>query len=193
MKAIILLSGGLDSLVCAAISKYEGDELYGLSFNYDQKHLKEINFSKMVAAVYCKEHKVLQIPSISPKDGNYFPARNTIFLSFALSYAEIVGAGRIIIGVNGDDTFFPDCLPEYINAFQGMASVATKQGDIEIITPLIKMDKREIISIGNDLKVDFLNTMTCYNGNNCGVCASCKLRRESFTSLGLSDPIKYLI
>lgn len=191
MKAVLLLSGGIDSAVCAAIAKKEGLQLYALSFDYGQEHARELDYADLISSEYCVSYKEIMIPSISPKEGNYFPGRNTIFLSFALSYAEIVGATKIIIGVNADDTFFPDCLPEYMKAFQEMASLATKQGSIEILTPLIKMDKREIIEQGVNLGVDFKNTMTCYKGTDCGTCASCQLRRNSFKQLGLTDPISY--
>jgi 7-cyano-7-deazaguanine synthase len=190
-KAIILLSGGMDSLVGAAIAKDWGYELYGLCFDYGQRHLSEIGYAKQIAKNYCKDFKVIYVPKIYPKEYNYFPARNTIFLSFGLSYAETIGATEIFIGCNADDyNNFPDCRPEYFEAFQSMASLATK-GDIKISTHLINMSKIDIVQTGNFLNVDFLNTMTCYNGNHCGQCASCKLRRSAFLEAGINDPIKY--
>lgn len=218
MKAIILLSGGLDSATCLAIAKDQGFEPHCISFQYGQRHSIELEKSEELARKNRCSHHVFEIPKISGSaltDGSaaiqksgvteeipatYVPARNTIFLSFALSYAESISAADIFIGVNAlDYSGYPDCRPEYIDAFQKMANLATKAGvegkTTKIHTPLIDLSKAEIIKKGLALGVDYSLTSSCYDpdifGKACGTCDSCRLRLKGFAEAGVEDPISY--
>jgi len=220
-KAILLLSGGLDSATTLAIMKSRGYEVYAISFSYGQRHSIELEVAKNVAKdLSVKEHKIIDINMRSfggsaltddidvPKDRDmedeqipitYVPARNTIFLSFALAYAEVVGTFDIFIGANVlDYSGYPDCRPEYLQAFEDMANLATKatvegQGKIKIHAPLIELSKSEIIKKGLELGVDYANTISCYDpspeGKSCGHCDSCQLRIKGFADNGMSDPV----
>ena len=219
-KAIILISGGLDSFVTLAIAKDLGFDCYGLSFDYKQRHISELNAAKNIArAIGVTEHKIINIDltqiggsaltdnkiavPIKPSDGipiTYVPARNTLFLSYAIAWAEIINACNIFIGVNiVDYSGYPDCRPEYIKAFEKLASLATKAGTegikFNIHTPLIKLNKAEIIKKGVSLNTDFSLTVSCYQadkeGRACGVCDSCRFRRDGFTNANVSDPTIY--
>ena len=224
-KAVILVSGGLDSATVLAIAREQGFETYALSFDYGQRHRSELVASANVAnAIGATEHRVLKldltgwggsaltdaniaVPTspvpTQPSAGipvTYVPARNTIFLSLALAWAETLGATDIFAGMNAVDySGYPDCRPDYIAAFQVMARLATKSGveggAITIHTPIIKMSKADIVREGVRLKVDYAMTVSCYqadaNGLACGVCDSCRLRREGFAAAGLADPTRY--
>ena len=219
-KAIILISGGLDSSVTLAIAKDLGFDCYGLSFDYKQRHISELNAAKNIArAIGVTEHKIINIDltqiggsaltdnkiavPIEPSDGipiTYVPARNTLFLSYAIAWAEIINACNIFIGVNiVDYSGYPDCRLEYIKAFEKLASLATKAGTegikFNIHTPLIKLNKAEIIKKGISLNTDFSLTVSCYQadkeGRACGVCDSCRFRRDGFTNANVSDPTIY--
>ena len=220
-KAIILLSGGLDSTTVLAIAKEQGYECYALSFDYGQKQRSELKSSKKISNQFqVIEHRIMQISlndiggsaltdkNISiPKysDSNeipitYVPARNTIFLSFALAWAEVIDCQNIFIGVNAlDYSGYPDCRPEFIKAFEDMANLATKQsveGDrTNIMTPLINMSKAEIIQTGLRLSVNYSETTSCYdanaNGEACGECDACVLRRNGFNNAKVNDPTHY--
>ena len=220
-KAIILLSGGLDSTTVLAIAKEQGYECYALSFDYGQKQRSELKSSKKISNQFqVIEHRIMQISlndiggsaltdkNISiPKysDSNeipitYVPARNTIFLSFALAWAEVIDCQNIFIGVNAlDYSGYPDCRPEFIKAFEDMANLATKQsveGDrINIMTPLINMSKAEIIQTGLSLGVNYSETTSCYdanaNGEAGGECDACVLRRNGFNNAKVNDPTHY--
>lgn len=211
-KAVVLLSGGLDSTTCAAIAKSEGYELYALTFDYNQRHIKEIEYARLVAEMMgVKEHSIvlfdfskIGVSALTsdidvPMDRElgdeipvtYVPARNTVFLSFALAYAETIGTGDIFIGVSQIDySGYPDCRSEYIEAFEKMANLATKQAvtgecPIRIHTPLINLTKAETIRLGLSLGVDYDKTWSCYSGgdNPCGHCDSCKLREAAFKKI----------
>jgi 7-cyano-7-deazaguanine synthase len=220
-KAVVLLSGGLDSATAAAIAKAEGYDLYAISFSYGQRHSKEIECARRVGerlGVAC--HVVtefdlrlwggsaltddVEVPldrdeaeMASHIPVTYVPARNTIFLSFALGYAEVVGADTIVIGVNQlDYSGYPDCRGEYLQAFERMANLATKAGTadgrhIRIYAPLLDLTKAEIIRRGLDLGVDYSLTWSCYQGleEPCGRCDSCILRAEGFRDAGAVDPV----
>ncbi len=219
-RAVILLSGGLDSATALAIAIDEGHECYALSFDYGQRHHAELDASRRVAAQYAlQEHKILMLdltqiggsaltdPGIAVpeehEDGipvTYVPARNTIFLAYALGYAEVIDAEHIYIGVNAVDySGYPDCRPEYIRAFQAMAELATKAGvegqPVKIHTPLIHKSKSEIIKTGHDLAVDYSLTVSCYQADReglaCGHCDSCRFRAEGFAAAGIADPTRY--
>ena len=219
-KAIILISGGLDSTVTLAIAKDLGFDCYGLSFNYKQRHISELNAAKNIAYSFSvSEHKIIDIDLAqvggsaltdnkiavpdSPTDGipiTYVPARNTLFLSYALAWAEVLNSSNIFIGVNVVDySGYPDCRPEYIKAFENLASLATKAGTegvkFKIHTPLIKLNKAEIIKQGLSFNVDFSLTVSCYQANNkgmaCGVCESCRFRKDGFKSANVTDPTIY--
>ena len=219
-KAIILISGGLDSSVTLAIAKDLGFDCYGLSFDYKQRHISELNAAKNIArAIGVTEHKIINIDltqiggsaltdnkiavPIKPSDGipiTYVPARNTLFLSYAIAWAEIINACNIFIGVNiVDYSGYPDCRPEYIKAFEKLASLATKAGTegikFNIHTPLIKLNKAEIIKKGISLNTDFSLTVSCYQANNkgmaCGVCESCRFRKDGFIKANVTDPTIY--
>lgn len=222
-KAVVLTSGGLDSTTILAIAKEQGYECYSLSFDYGQRHRSELE-----AATRCsehlgaKQHKVvgldlrsiggsaltdndIAVPDCEGEDSNgipvtYVPARNTVFLSIALGWAEVLGAEDIFIGVNAVDySGYPDCRPEFIKAFAAMAKLATKAGvegrPIEIQTPLINLSKAEIIRKGNQLGVDYGLTVSCYQadekGRACGRCDSCYLRKQGFEAAGIEDPTPY--
>ena len=224
-KAVILLSGGLDSATCLAIAIDSGFLPYALSFRYGQRHEFELDSAKAVSkSMGVEKHIILDIDLRAfggsaltddievPKDRDetnikneipvtYVPARNTIFLSFGLAYAETLRANDIFIGVNAlDYSGYPDCRPEYIASFQHMANLATKVGveeksDTNIHTPLIDLTKSDIIKAGLSLNVDYGLTHSCYdpeqNGYSCGHCDACQLRIRGFEKVGLSDPIKY--
>jgi len=219
-KAIILLSGGLDSATTLAIAKKLGFECYGLSFNYKQKHISELIAAKDIAlSMEVIEHKIIeidlaQIGGSALTDKNidvpnlpikgipitYVPARNTIFLSYALAWAEVINASNIFIGVNAIDySGYPDCRPEYIESYEKLAALATKAGiegtSFRIHAPLIKLSKAEIILKGISLDVDFSKTISCYKADDrgfaCGSCDSCRFRKEGFESAGMADPTNY--
>ncbi len=223
-KAVILLSGGLDSATCVAIAKSEGFEVIALSFDYGQRHNAELAAARRVAEAFgVKDHRVLRLDlgtiggsaltdtSIAvptqDHDGEtagipvtYVPARNTVFLSFALGLAEVVQADDIFIGVNAVDySGYPDCRPEFIAAFEQVANLATKAGveghRMHVHTPLIALSKADIIRTGIKLGVDYALTVSCYqadmDGRACGVCDSCRLRRKGFVDAGIADPTRY--
>ena len=224
-KAVILLSGGLDSTTCLAIAKSKNYSLYALSFRYGQRHEFEIGAAKKCARIYnVKDHVILDInlrafggsaltdnidvpkKGKNIKDGNeipvtYVPARNTIFLSFALAYAETIKSQDVFIGVNAlDYSGYPDCRPEYIKSFETMSNLATKAGvqgksKMQIHTPLIDLGKSEIIEKGIELGVDYGKTHSCYDpdhkGISCGLCDACILRKEGFKKAKTNDPILY--
>lgn len=217
---MVLLSGGLDSATCMAIAKSQGYQCFGLSFDYGQRHRSELDFAEKAAGIAgLEEYKVIPIDmrgiggsaltdaSIDvPEEETegipvtYVPARNTVFLSYALAWAEVLAADAIFIGVNAlDYSGYPDCRPEFISAFQAMANMATKQAvegrHIAIETPLIDKTKAEIITIGAQLGVDYSQTVSCYQaddqGRACGLCDSCRLRKKGFADAGLDDPTHY--
>jgi len=221
MKAVVLLSGGLDSATILAMAMEQGFTCYTLSFNYGQRHAAELNAAKKVAdAMKVAVHKTIDLDLTqiggsaltdkniavpqSPSAGipiTYVPARNTIFLSYALAWAEVLGISDIFIGVNAVDySGYPDCRPEYIAAFENTARLATKAGvegkPFRIHTPLIQMSKAEIIRKGTELGVDFSLTVSCYQadaqGHACGVCDSCRFRKEGFVNAGIPDPTIYI-
>lgn len=225
-KAVVLVSGGLDSATTLAIAKKLGYDCYAMSFNYGQRHQVELESAKTVSSsIGVVEHKVVNLglgdiggsaltdDNIAvPQNSNeaiskdipvtYVPARNTVFLSLALGWAEVLDADAIFIGVNAVDySGYPDCRPEYIKAFQTMANLATKKGVegklIQIETPLIDLTKAEIIQKGTELGVDYAQTLSCYapdtNGNACGKCDSCRLRKQGFEEAHIADPTKYSI
>jgi 7-cyano-7-deazaguanine synthase len=220
-NAVVLLSGGLDSATVLAIAKAEGYRPYTLSFDYGQRHRWELEQARRVAESNgVAQHQVIDFDlrafggsaltsdSKVPKGRDvadpgipitYVPARNTIFLSFALAWAETLASSDIFIGVNAlDYSGYPDCRPEYIEAYERMANLATKAGvegaqKLRIHTPLIHMTKAEIIRTGLSLGVDYALTSSCYDpspeGHPCGECASCQLRRKGFTEAGAADPL----
>ena len=220
-KAVIILSGGLDSATILAMAAANGYECYALTFDYGQRLKLEIAASKKLSKMFCvKEHKIFKLdlnefkgsaltdPSIEvPIDHStneipitYVPARNTVFLSIALAWAEVLKAIDIFIGVNAVDySGYPDCRPEYIDAFSKMANFATKfgieSGGINIQTPLINLSKSQIIELGLELGIDYSITLSCYqpdqNGAACRVCSSCIQRKEGFLHLGVKDPTVY--
>jgi 7-cyano-7-deazaguanine synthase len=224
-KAIILLSGGLDSATVLALARSEGYACHALSFAYGQRHAWELECAKRVAAALgAVEHRTAQIDlrafggsaltdEIAVPKGRapeemahgipvtYVPARNTIFLSFALAWAEMLGASDIFLGVNAlDYSGYPDCRPEYIEAFERMANLATKAGvegrqKLKIHSPLIALTKAQIISKGLALGVDYSLTSSCYDpyadGQPCGECDSCLLRQKGFRENGIADPLRY--
>lgn len=224
MKAVVLLSGGLDSATVLYGAIASGDECYALSFDYQQRHQRELDSAIAIAnSAGVIEQKIVnfdlrswggsaltddkidlpQERSLAQMGANipvtYVPARNTIFLSFALAYAETINAGRVYIGVNAlDYSGYPDCRPDYIQAMQEVFRLGTKQGRegeaIAIVTPLIELKKTQIIQLGNKLGVPWEKTWSCYAGNDlaCGVCDSCQLRLAAFAELGLSDPVAYV-
>jgi len=220
-KAVILYSSGLDSTTCLAIAQDQGFTPYAISFDYGQRHRHELDLARANAKkLGAVEHLVVafdlrQVGGSAltseievPKEGvgddipvTYVPARNTIFLSFALGWAEVLGAYDIFIGVNAlDYSGYPDCRPEYIEDYQRMANLATKAGvegagRFTIHTPLINLTKAEIIKQGTALGVDYSQTHSCYDptpeGLSCGTCDSCRLRLKGFSEAGLSDPLRY--
>lgn len=222
-KAIILVSGGLDSATCLALAKSQGFECYALSFDYGQRHRIELEAAKQIAKqLGVKAHQIIRCnlnelggsaltdTQISvPQDAlhsseipvTYVPARNTIFLSFALAFAETVGAYTIFIGANVIDySNYPDCRPDYIEAFQHLANLATKAGveghSFHIQAPLLHLNKAEIIQLGTQLGLDYSQCISCYaanpEGKACGHCDSCLLRAKGFKEAGLEDPTHYI-
>ncbi|MGR8931526.1 MAG: 7-cyano-7-deazaguanine synthase QueC [Gammaproteobacteria bacterium] len=219
-NAIILLSGGLDSITVLAYAKTQGYGCYALSFDYGQRHNAELEAAKTIAENYqVIEHKIIrlgldsiggsaltdthiEVPT-SPQAGipvTYVPARNTIFLSFALGWAEVLNVHDVFIGVNAVDySGYPDCRPEFIKAFQDMANLATKAGvegqTITIHTPLIDLSKAQIIEQGLRLGVNYSMTVSCYaadsHGRACGSCDACRLRQAGFAAAGVADPTRY--
>lgn len=221
-RAVVLLSGGLDSVTCLAIAKSQGFDCYCLSLDYHQRHIAELNAAKKIAKkLGAKEHKTVQldlslfggsaltddkidVPE-SASEGipvTYVPARNTIMLSLSLAWAEVLGAQDIFIGVNAlDYSGYPDCRGEYVKAFQEMANLATKTAvegkQITVHAPLIDMTKAEIITKGTALGVDYSMTVSCYQadqlGRACGLCDSCRLRKEGFLNASIDDPTLYAV
>ncbi len=221
MKAVILLSGGLDSTVCMAVAHSQGYELYPISFDYHQRHNRELESARQVAGHYkvaCHliiENNMDAIGGSALTDKNmsipagdterrdipvtYVPARNLIFLSYALGYAEVIGAERIFIGVNAlDYSGYPDCRPEFIKLFQQLADFTTKAAvqdkrQIIVETPLISLSKKDIVLLGIKLGAPLQLTTSCYQGGEvaCGKCDSCLLRLKGFAEAGVSDPIIY--
>lgn len=219
-KAIILLSGGLDSITVLALAKQQGYQCYALSFDYGQRHNAELLAASKIAKHYqVEDHKIISL-GLNAIGGSaltddhidvpkqlqegipvtYVPARNTVFLSFALGWAEVLHAHDIFIGVNAVDySGYPDCRPEFIKAFQQMANLATKAGvegeTITIHTPLISLSKAEIIQQGAELDVDYAHTVSCYSadsdGRACGECDACRLRKAGFNNAGIQDPTRY--
>ena len=219
-KAVVLLSGGLDSATTLAMAKNEGYECYALSINYHQRHIAELEAAKKIATQFkVKDHKTvemdlswmltsaltnpdLKVPTelTSHIPITYVPARNTLMLTLALGWAEVIGAHDIFIGVNAVDySGYPDCRPEYIEQFQKMANLATKSAaegqNIQLHTPLIHLSKEAIILRGMKLGVDYGLTVSCYQadkvGHACGVCDSCRLRQNGFKAAGVDDPTSY--
>ena len=226
LRAIVLLSGGLDSSTLLALARHEGFEGYALTFRYGQRHEREIEAARRVAQrADVAEHIVvdidlrtfggsaltsdIEVPKDRPvatigREGvpvTYVPARNTIFLSFALAWAEVLEAGDIFIGVNAlDYSGYPDCRPEYIRAFEHMANLATRAAvesarPVHIRAPLIELTKADIVRLGVSLGVDFSLTLSCYDpgpdGEACGRCDACLLRLKGFAEAGATDPIRY--
>lgn len=219
-KAVVLLSGGLDSATALAIALDQGYQCFVLSFDYGQRSLTELNAAKQIAQnMGVAEHRVIRlhledfggsaltdhsidVPEEETEDipVTYVPARNTVFMSLALGWAEVLEADSIFIGVNAVDySGYPDCRPEYIAAFENMANLATKRGvqgqPISIETPLIALTKEQIIQTGNELGVDYSLTVSCYQaddeGRACGHCDSCRLRTQGFVDAGIADPTRY--
>jgi 7-cyano-7-deazaguanine synthase len=223
-KAVVLLSGGLDSATAMAMALDEGFEVYALSFSYGQRHSIELECATQQAQEKAKKHQVVEIDLRAfggsaltadievPKHGSmdelgdeipitYVPARNTIFLSYALAWAEVLGAFDIFIGVNAlDYSGYPDCRPEFVSAYETLANLATVAGvqgkKMTIHAPLIKMSKAEIIQCGLDLGIDYAKTTSCYDpapdGRSCGHCDSCLLRLNGFKEAGSQDPRPYM-
>ena len=220
-RAVVLLSGGMDSATAGAIAREQGFELYALSFRYGQRHAAELDAAKRVADwLGARRHVVLEVdlrafggsaltgdldvPKDRPLDrigdgipATYVPARNTIFLSFAMGWAEVLEASDIFIGANAlDYSGYPDCRPEYIEAFERMANLATRAGvegrRLRVHTPLIALTKAEIVKLGQPLGVDYGLTWSCYDptpqGTPCGRCDACALRAKGFREAGLEDP-----
>lgn len=216
-KAVVLFSGGLDSTTCLALAKSQGFSCYALSFSYGQKHNMELTAAKRTTEHFGIVHKIIELPlsqfggsaltdetlEVPDYKGNqnipitYVPARNTIFLSYALAWAEVLHSNDIFIGASYVDySGYPDCRPEYIAAFQKLANLATKvgieDGNIQIHTPLLRLSKAETIQLGLSLGVDYKMTVSCYRAHEarqaCGTCDSCMLRKKGFTELGLQDP-----
>lgn len=221
MKAVVLLSGGLDSTVCMAVARDQGFEAYPISFNYQQRHQREVECARRVADYYhVEKHLVIDTNmaaiggsaltdmGLGVPDGDmgrhdipvtYVPARNLIFLSYALGYAEVIGADHVFIGVNAlDYSGYPDCRPEFIQLFQQLANYSTKATAadgrlIQIETPLLKLSKKEIVELGTRLRAPLELTTSCYRGGEaaCGTCDSCLLRLKGFAEAHLRDPIPY--
>ncbi len=219
-QAVVLLSGGLDSYTAAAVTRRDGFELSALSVNYGQRHARELEAARAVAADLAVRRHVeidldlsrfggsaltsdIEVPKDRSLDDQdipvtYVPARNTIFLSLALGWAEVLGAEQIVIGVNAlDYSGYPDCRPEFIRAFDRLAALATRAGvegqRIRVVTPLIDLTKAQIIQLGTSLELDFGLTHSCYDpvpdGRPCRHCDSCVLRANGFEAAGLSDPL----
>jgi 7-cyano-7-deazaguanine synthase len=219
-RSVVLLSGGMDSATVLAVARSRGEQVYALSFDYGQCHKAEFKAAEKVAAsLGAIEHRVISIDMGQlggsaltdtgikvPEAGGegipvtYVPARNTVFLSLGLAWAEVLQADRIYVGVNAVDySGYPDCRPEYIQAFQAMTNLATKrtvEGDrLDIDTPLIHLSKAEIVTLGTELNVDYGLTVSCYsaddNGAACGRCDACELRSTGFAEAGIPDPTCY--
>lgn len=218
--AVVLLSGGLDSATTLAVANSQGYACHALSFDYGQRHVAELAAASRVAAsLGAAEHRVVRldlgqlggsaltdsaiaVPE-APSEGipvTYVPARNTVMLAYALAWTEVLGASDIFIGVNAVDySGYPDCRPEFIEAFEKMANLATKagveQGNFRVHAPLISLTKAQIIQIGTGLGVNYGQTVSCYQANAeglaCGRCDSCRLRREGFLAAGIPDPTRY--
>lgn len=223
-KAVVLLSGGLDSATCMAVAKEQNFELYPISFNYHQRHNIELESAKKIAKFFnVKKHLIIETnmdeiggsaltdSQISVPEGKlnhdendvpitYVPARNLIFLSYALGYAEVINAKHIYIGVNAIDySGYPDCRPEFMEKFQNVANVAIKataaeKKNIKIETPLQNLSKKEIVLLAKKLNVPLEYTHSCYAGKEkaCGVCESCKIRLKAFEEAGIKDPVEYV-
>lgn len=220
-RAVILLSGGLDSTTCLAIAQAEGFDCYTLSVAYGQRHAAELTASKRIsAAMGAREHRIasvslgqfggsaltdaaIGVPTDGSSEGipvTYVPARNTVMLSMALAWAEVLGSGDIFIGVNAVDySGYPDCRPAFITAFETMANLATRNGvegtRLRIHAPLMSLSKAEIVTKGLALGVDYAQTVSCYqaddSGKACGVCDACRLRKAGFEAAGMPDPTRY--
>ena len=225
-RAVLLLSGGLDSTTMLAYAVAQGYDVHAMTFRYGQRHASEIDAARRVARHYgVRDHVVVDIDLRTfggsaltadidvPKDRStdamaagipitYVPARNTIFLSFCLAWAEVLGAGDIFIGVNAlDYSGYPDCRPEYVAAYERMANLATRGGvegtmPIRIQTPLLHLTKRQIVELGRSLDVDYALTLSCYDpspaGEACGRCDACSLRLKGFAEAGIGDPAAYV-
>ena len=220
-SAVVLVSGGLDSATTLAQARSEGYVCYALSFDYGQRHRSELGAATVLSAeLGANEHRIMRI-DLGQFGGSaltdesidvpttattgipitYVPARNTVFLSYALAWAEVLGAADIFIGVNAVDySGYPDCRPEFISAFESMANLATKIGvegeRIRIHTPLINLTKADIIGLGLKLGVNYAASVSCYQANAdgaaCGVCDSCRIRKDGFSAAGVADPTRYL-
>jgi 7-cyano-7-deazaguanine synthase len=222
-SAIVLVSGGIDSATCCALARKEGFKIYAMSFAYGQRHTVELDAAKRVVNFFsAEEHRIVtidlrafggssltsttEVPKNRDTDtdtsipNTYVPARNTIFLSFALGWAEVLGCNDIYIGVNSVDySGYPDCRPEFIDAYQIMANLATKAGvegcRLTIHTPLISLTKADIIKQGVAMGIDYGITHSCYDptpdGFACGTCDSCIIRKKGFVSAGVNDPTQY--
>ena len=220
-RAVVLLSGGLDSTTTLAVARGDGHEVYAMTFAYGQRHAVEVEAARRIAKVArVADHVIVDIDLRAfggsaltdnipvPKHSasgraipvTYVPARNTIFLSYALAWAEVLGARDIYIGVNAlDYSGYPDCRPEYVDAFGKMAALATRAGvegsPTRIRAPLIRMTKAEIITLGASLGVDYARTTSCYDpaadGSPCGECDACRLRLKGFRDAGMTDPLRY--
>jgi len=219
-KAVVLLSGGLDSITALALAQEQGFDCYALSLDYGQRHTAELAAAQRLAdAAGVREHKVIQLGlgdvggsaltdnvidvpdhATSGIPVTYVPARNTVFLSLALGWAEVLGAWDLFIGVNAVDySGYPDCRPEFIAAFERLANLATRGGveggKFTVHAPLINLSKADIIREGIRLGIDYANTVSCYSadsdGRGCGVCDACRLRAEGFRGAGIPDPTRY--
>jgi len=218
-SAIVLLSGGLDSMVCAGLAREAGYSVLALTIDYHQRHRVEVEAAKRIAADLADRHIILPLDLTAfggsaltgdidvPKQGvgegipvTYVPARNTVFLSLALAWAEALGARDLFVGVNAlDFSGYPDCRPEFIAAFEALANLATKAGvegvGFRVHAPLIHMSKADIVREGLRLNVDFAQTVSCYqadhDGRACGHCDACRLRAEGFAAAGVPDPTRY--
>jgi 7-cyano-7-deazaguanine synthase len=225
-KAVILVSGGIDSSTVLALVEVQGYEIHAISFNYNQKQVVELEkIQQFIKRYKIKEHRIIKVDFASISGSaltdeainvpnyekvsditptipvTYFPARNTIFLSYALGFAESIGANDIFLGVHATDhSNYPDCRPEYIKSFENMANLATAAGvsgnKITIHAPLINMTKAEIIALGLSMNVDYSNTLSCYDpsveGKSCGKCLACVIRIEAFEKNKMVDPIDYV-
>jgi len=218
-RAVVLVSGGMDSAVTLALARAQGFDCYVLSVAYGQRHVAELDAARRIARTFeAKEHKIVDVDLRSiggsaltadidvPEEGGhgipitYVPARNTIMLSIALGWAEVLGAQDIFCGVNAVDySGYPDCRPEYVDAFERLANLATKaavEGNaLRLHAPLIRLKKSDIVREGARLKVDFAATVSCYtadaDGNACGRCDACRLRTQGFVDAGIADPTRY--
>ena len=217
-KAVILFSGGLDSTTCLALAQADGFACYALSIDYGQRHIQELIAASLIAQRFSvAEHRImplnlalfggsaltdlsLAVPDYQTTTSipiTYVPARNTIFLSIALAYAEVLGANDIFLGINAVDySNYPDCRPEFLSAFQIMANLATRAANINLHAPLLDLSKAEIITRGISLGVDYSLTVSCYSlsttGAACGRCDSCMLRQQGFQAAGIKDPTHYV-